>query len=260
MVWFICQCGESLKKPKVAQHLYGCGSPSISCVDCGKTFYGTEYEAHTSCMSEAQKYQGKLFQGDNNSNKGQVKQDNFTEQLASCVDVAPASLKHHFTQLLSFSNVPRKPKPFKNFAKNSLKLWNDKVLDEMWEIIEKVTRKPPKEEPKAAAAKAAEAKDSEAARKRPQTNEDGEGAKKPKMNGSNGDSFDWAAAVEAVLVEAPKQKMKWTDLQEAVVQQFLQTQDAPKGNGRDLLNLQALAAVPMDYVSTEDAFVRRKAA
>merc|ERR1719161_3360037 len=98
-------------------------------------------------MSEAQRYQGKLFQGDNNNNKGQVKQENFTEQLASCVDVAPANLRTYFGKLTEFTNVPRKPKPFKNFAKNSLKLWNDQVLDQIWEIIEQVTKKAPKEEP-----------------------------------------------------------------------------------------------------------------
>jgi len=214
-------------------------------------------------MSEAQRYQGKLFQGSENSNKGQVKQENFTEQLASCADVAPANLKPYFTKLTEFTNVPRKPKPFKNFAKNSLKLWNDNILDQIWEVIEKVTKKAPQEEPKKAdegEKPKTDATDSEAARKRPQIIEDGHDAKKRKINGSNGSSFDWAAAINAVLTDAPKRRMKWPELQEAVVLRFLLSQDAPKDDNRDLLNLQALAAVPMDYVSKEDDFVRLKAA
>jgi len=269
MVWFICQCGDSIKKPKLEKHLFSCGSPSVSCVDCGKTFYGKEYEAHTTCVSEAKKYQGKLFQGEKESgNKGQLKQDNFIDQLAKAVDVAPASLKSHFTKLMEFNNVPRKPKPFKNFAKNSLKLWNDKVLDEMWAVIEEVTKKPPQEDPKKSPQedpkkaeeqkdKKLDAKDSEEAAKRaPETKDDGR--KKRKMNGdSNG--FDWTATVEAVLSDAPKQKMKWSDLKEAVVLRYLLTHDAPKGDdGQELLGLQALAAVPIEYVSKEDAFIRQK--
>jgi cell growth-regulating nucleolar protein len=30
----------------------------LSCIDCGKDFYGDEYKAHDSCISEAEKYQG----------------------------------------------------------------------------------------------------------------------------------------------------------------------------------------------------------
>ena len=32
-----------------------------SCIDCGRVFHGTEYKSHTSCISEAEKYQGKLY-------------------------------------------------------------------------------------------------------------------------------------------------------------------------------------------------------
>ena len=30
----------------------------LSCIDCGKDFYGDEYKMHDSCISEAEKYQG----------------------------------------------------------------------------------------------------------------------------------------------------------------------------------------------------------
>ena len=63
MVTFICNaCGESVKKNKVQQH-YETKCPNcsvLSCIDCGKDFPGDSYAEHTSCISEAQKYQGKL--------------------------------------------------------------------------------------------------------------------------------------------------------------------------------------------------------
>lgn len=56
---FLCdRCQASLKKAQVAFH--HCGG-SFSCTDCGKTFFGMEYKAHTSCISEAEKYQKTMF-------------------------------------------------------------------------------------------------------------------------------------------------------------------------------------------------------
>lgn len=44
-------------------------------MDCGKDFYGEEYAGHTSCISEAEKYQGALFKGEKGgSTKGEKKQ------------------------------------------------------------------------------------------------------------------------------------------------------------------------------------------
>ncbi|SPQ97225.1 Zinc finger C2H2 LYAR-type domain-containing protein [Plasmodiophora brassicae] len=62
MVSFSCDgCNETLKKQKVAKHF--CGSRSVSCIDCSKTFYDDEYAAHTSCISEAAKYEKSLYRG-----------------------------------------------------------------------------------------------------------------------------------------------------------------------------------------------------
>ena len=36
---------------------------SFSCQDCNKVFFGNEFNTHTSCISEAEKYQGALFKG-----------------------------------------------------------------------------------------------------------------------------------------------------------------------------------------------------
>ena len=33
----------------------------LTCVDCSKDFKGEEFRLHTACISEAEKYQGKLY-------------------------------------------------------------------------------------------------------------------------------------------------------------------------------------------------------
>lgn len=64
MVFFTCgACGASLKKNQVEKH-YQTECPRcevLSCMDCGRDFYGDEYAGHTKCISEAEKYQGALL-------------------------------------------------------------------------------------------------------------------------------------------------------------------------------------------------------
>ena len=62
MVSFVCNyCQETLKKPKLDQHTYRCQGANFSCVDCNTDFQGISYRAHTSCISEAEKYQKSLY-------------------------------------------------------------------------------------------------------------------------------------------------------------------------------------------------------
>ncbi|KAJ2848979.1 hypothetical protein IWW36_002957 [Coemansia brasiliensis] len=61
MVSFVCNyCQETIKKPKLDAHTKRCHNASFSCIDCGVDFVGTTYRQHTSCMTEAEKYEGKL--------------------------------------------------------------------------------------------------------------------------------------------------------------------------------------------------------
>ena len=75
---FTCNaCGVSVKKNRVDKHWQTeCpGCEVLSCMDCGKDFYGDEYAAHTSCVTEAEKYQGALFKGEKGGHtKGEKKQ------------------------------------------------------------------------------------------------------------------------------------------------------------------------------------------
>lgn len=67
MVWFQCEdCGENLKKPKLANHFRICSAFKLSCIDCGETFGQQSVQGHTQCITEAEKY----------GPKGQVKASN----------------------------------------------------------------------------------------------------------------------------------------------------------------------------------------
>lgn len=65
MVSFCCDnCGEDgIRKQKVADHIRSCRTASVSCIDCYVSFPGTSYQGHTTCKTEAEKVQGKLYRG-----------------------------------------------------------------------------------------------------------------------------------------------------------------------------------------------------
>ncbi|EMC91281.1 hypothetical protein BAUCODRAFT_39444 [Baudoinia panamericana UAMH 10762] len=67
MVSFSCEnCGDVLTKKKLDPHRNQCRGATYTCLDCMVHFYGTDYRAHTSCISEAQKYQGSLYREKDN--------------------------------------------------------------------------------------------------------------------------------------------------------------------------------------------------
>ncbi|OTA99549.1 hypothetical protein M426DRAFT_67559 [Hypoxylon sp. CI-4A] len=62
MVSFSCEaCGDVLTKKKLDPHRNRCYGATFTCIDCMVHFHGTEYRAHSSCMTEDQKYQGALY-------------------------------------------------------------------------------------------------------------------------------------------------------------------------------------------------------
>merc|ERR1711963_1139655 len=93
MVFFTCNaCNESLKKNQIEKHyLTACRRCEVlTCVDCMKEFPGDSYKEHTSCMIEAEKYYGKDHQPKPGANKGQVKQDAWTERVQAAIAAATA--------------------------------------------------------------------------------------------------------------------------------------------------------------------------
>ncbi|KAI0280975.1 hypothetical protein BGY98DRAFT_960295 [Russula aff. rugulosa BPL654] len=56
-------CTDVVKKPKLDNHYGQCRS-SFTCIDCSSTFAGpVEWKVHTSCITEAEKYQKSMYKG-----------------------------------------------------------------------------------------------------------------------------------------------------------------------------------------------------
>ncbi|KAI9332248.1 hypothetical protein BDR26DRAFT_1010661 [Obelidium mucronatum] len=74
MVSFVCEaCQETLKKQKLDQHKQRCYYAQYTCVDCSVTFQGNDYKAHTSCISEAEKYQKSVYKAPKKQQQQQQK-------------------------------------------------------------------------------------------------------------------------------------------------------------------------------------------
>ncbi|XP_029287534.1 cell growth-regulating nucleolar protein [Cottoperca gobio] len=145
MVFFTCNgCGESLKKAQVDKHVNMCrGCQVLSCIDCGKDFWGDDYKNHIKCISEDQKYGGKGYEA--KANKGDVKQQQWIQRINDAMNKpgVSAKLKNVLQQVSSYDNVPRKKAKFQNWIRNSLKISNTSLHDEVWDILGAADNPPP---------------------------------------------------------------------------------------------------------------------
>lgn len=247
MVYFECQkCNETVKKPKLGKHLQMCGSHFVSCIDCSKVFRWDEWEAHTSCMSEAQKYQGNLYQAKEKENKGQVKQDTWTENIRKAIDDPNSKMdsqtKSNMQKLLGFDNIPRKPKPFANFVKNSVKVWDQSKIDAMWAVIAAATGKTPGGGAGGAAA-SAPGGDAAATATGAKTADAAE-------NGWAG----WKRALDDEL-KAAGGSLPWKKLCTRLVTRYRGSGKANGERGEDL-DVQALACIPEGYCSEKSDIIK----
>ena len=159
-------CNETLKRNKVEQHMMQCrGCWMLSCMDCNMRFEGKAYLDHTTCVTEAQRYQGALYV--HKENKGEVKQEAWSSSVQTKVAKASATLRPYAEKLIAYDNVPRKKAKFINFAKNSLNLKHDPkgICEQLWDLIGEApaTVAAPSAESMAAAEAAKAAKVAEAA-------------------------------------------------------------------------------------------------
>jgi hypothetical protein len=132
MVWFDCDCGETLKKPSVPNHLAIKSCRTLICADCNKSFDRESYDSHRKCISEAQKYQKGLYQA--TAKQEGAKQDRWLSSLTEIAASYSGPLKPALNKLLSFENVPRKQKPFLAFCANSLRETGARAAA-IWELI-----------------------------------------------------------------------------------------------------------------------------
>ena len=112
-----------------------------------------EYRNHTSCISEAERYEKTIYRGSRKldesgtGHRGQQQrgkkltpQEAWANTIQTAADTAPASLKSYMNQLTMCENVPRQEKKFRNFTNNSLRC-SEKVKSEIWALLVEVRAK-----------------------------------------------------------------------------------------------------------------------
>lgn len=182
-----------------------------------------EYVTHTSCMTEAERYEKSVFKGVDKKKKRNP-QESWMELIASASSTAPTFLQPYMKRLAGLDNVPRKPKQFRNFTANSLNLRGKQatdIVDGLWNNLttlrneEQVARKQQEEDEKQRKEQQAEsAKESSEAQV----------PTEPQMESSkvsNGSTTKITAtkvrkAMKRVLKKAPNKTMKVKDLRRAV--------------------------------------------
>lgn len=145
MVFFTCNaCGESVKKIQVEKHVAVCRNcECLSCIDCGKDFWGEDYKNHVKCISEDQKYGGKGYEG--KAHKGDIKQQAWVQKVNELIkrpNVSP-KVRELLEQFSGFDNIPRKKAKFQNWMKNSLKVHNELILEQVWNIFSEASSNEP---------------------------------------------------------------------------------------------------------------------
>ncbi|TYZ61938.1 hypothetical protein PybrP1_001380 [[Pythium] brassicae (nom. inval.)] len=231
MVFFVCEgCNETLKKNKVDQHAARCRNCwAVSCVDCSVVFEGNDYAAHTSCISEAQKYEGSLYR---EKSKAPAKKESAQERWMRVVQSASAGgdskIQNVLDRVAGYDNVPRKRAKFLNFMKNSIALHDQATVERVWGLYEA--------DDKAAAAEASAAEASDKAA--PEVSANGSAAKLSSDGSaaaSNGDGDkkrkkreDAAQANDAKEASGKKAKtdkpVKWAKLIKAALKSAAGTQ------------------------------------
>ncbi|XP_005517897.1 PREDICTED: cell growth-regulating nucleolar protein [Pseudopodoces humilis] len=141
MVVFTCNaCGEAVKKAQVEKHVNICRNcQCLSCMDCGKDFWGDDYKEHVKCVSEDQKYGGKGFEA--KTNKGDAKQQEWIQKIHEVMkkpNISP-KVRNILEQMRVFNNIPRKKVKFQNWIKNSLRINDSKLQDQVWDVFSEAT-------------------------------------------------------------------------------------------------------------------------
>ncbi|NWW61853.1 LYAR protein, partial [Ifrita kowaldi] len=142
MVVFTCNaCGEAVKKAQVEKHVNICRNcQCLSCMDCGKDFWGDDYKEHVKCVSEDQKYGGKGFEA--KTNKGDAKQQEWIQKIHEVMkkpNISP-KVRNILEQMRAFDKIPRKKVKFQNWIKNSLRIHDSTLQDQVWDVFSEATR------------------------------------------------------------------------------------------------------------------------
>ena len=110
--------------------------------------YSTDdYRWHTSCITEAERYEKTVYKGpkkNDTSNRKLTPQEIWISIINESLHSCPPNLTHHIETIISYENVPRKEKAFRNFASNSLKLYGqrgDATISSLWKHFNAIRQK-----------------------------------------------------------------------------------------------------------------------
>jgi cell growth-regulating nucleolar protein len=210
-----------------------------------------DFRAHTSCISEAERYEKSVYRGGNKKAKKNP-QEAWMELISSASTSAPGSIRHYMEMLASLGNVPRKPKQFRNFTANSLNLRGKQateVVDSLWNHLtmlrnEQQEAKKMEEEEQKRLKEEAEKNKSDTVSK--DTSQQEESAPSDKLEKKVSDTAklqpkgkDVSAkkvrkAMKKVLKKAPGRSMKIKELRRAV-RQYLECDDSGKPMVKQLI-------------------------
>ncbi|KAK9450638.1 uncharacterized protein V1518DRAFT_411295 [Limtongia smithiae] len=97
MVSFSCEnCNDTIVKKKLPQHRNKCPGAPFTCLDCQETFHGNTFQNHTSCISEAQKYEKTVYKQPNGRKQKKeasvepLKDEKLKEEAAEPMETASA--------------------------------------------------------------------------------------------------------------------------------------------------------------------------
>lgn len=140
MVSFSCEvCNDTVLKKKLQQHQRQCRDAYFTCIDCSTTFYGNDHQKHTSCISEAEKYEKSLYKGpkkqqnstkpNQTQNQNQKQKQNETKKVdteqKSSPELKKEKKKLNIKDFVDQEEIPLY-KVFKSIKKKDSKL-NDKT-------------------------------------------------------------------------------------------------------------------------------------
>lgn len=196
--------------------------------------YADEYRNHTTCISEAERYEKTIYRGTRklddsgtghrqhqNNGKKLTPQEKWNQTIQIAAETAPPALKAYMDQLAMQENVPRKEKQFRNFAANSLRLKSqngEKAIGEIWALLFKV-----REEEKQKQLAEEEAKKKAQKAKTPKISNKSKAASVSSDDNNSEESSPElpsekkvTKAVKKVLKQAPKKQLKFKALRKRV--------------------------------------------
>lgn len=174
-----------------------------------------DYRAHTSCMTEAERYEGAFAK---KTSKKRNPQEEWMDIVASSISIAPFHLQSYLRTMSGLDNIPRKEKQFRNFTGNSLNLRgkNELIVGEIWNLLkEERDKRQLQKETERKKEQEQKSKEKEAEKAKVNSTKKTEELSKESL-----DSKKIQKAMKKTLKKAPNRSMKVKELRRQLGDQF----------------------------------------